>query len=333
MKTLGFIVPIYNVELQYVKKCLDSLHDSFLKNQDLEIVIIDNGNQIKQFLWLLENYSKYPEFKIFRINNNDGKTQAIDLGIKQLNTKYFQVVDADDWIDFKKINEIVDSLILTNGDFYILKYTYFNNQNETFKTRRIKKTFKKIKRFAKVPVFVWHFECNVIRKKSLFINNDFFFPHYLKFYEDIFTNAWCLDKGLNFYFINETYYFYRVKQKGINLSSTTKLIEKNVDFYQALLAIIEFVTFKNQLTRRHLINYYGYQILAYIFWWSQGNKKLFTRKPLKQIRKFTKEKNPYLFEATKTLKFKYFKLNNSLTLYGYNLFLYPAGKILKYLRK
>lgn len=91
---ISIIVPVYNPPEKYLRECLDSLIGQSLKN--IEIILIDNAS-IGGCPQILQEYAaRDKRIKLFRFEENQGVSAAINQGIKAATADYFQIVDSDD---------------------------------------------------------------------------------------------------------------------------------------------------------------------------------------------------------------------------------------------
>lgn len=104
---LSIIVPVYKVEEEYLRACLDSLRE--LKSENIEIILIDDGSPDDSGKICDEYSSKDDRFRtIHKIN--EGVSIARNNGILAARGKYVVFVDADDWIESDKFDMIIGEL-------------------------------------------------------------------------------------------------------------------------------------------------------------------------------------------------------------------------------
>lgn len=91
--SVSVIIPCYNVS-KYIKKCLDSILNSTLKN--IEVIVINDGSK-DDTLSILKSY-KDPRI-ILIDKKNEGVACARNDGLKKVHGEYITFVDSDDYID------------------------------------------------------------------------------------------------------------------------------------------------------------------------------------------------------------------------------------------
>ena len=121
---LSIIIPVYNTEINILKRCLNSVLK--LVNIKYEILLIDDGSDI-------EKCQKYKEY-IQNIDciryiykENGGVSSARNLGIDEAIGKYIMFVDSDDII---YAEEITREHLYSDKDiiFYNKKYITYNQE-------------------------------------------------------------------------------------------------------------------------------------------------------------------------------------------------------------
>lgn len=123
---ISIIVPVYNCE-EYIEKCIDSiLHQTY---QNFEVIVINDGSK-DNTLEKLKKYINKNKITIISIENN-GVSNARNLGIKNSKGDYICFIDSDDWVEKEYLEcfvrnitdkkELIIQDILQNGK---PKYNY-----------------------------------------------------------------------------------------------------------------------------------------------------------------------------------------------------------------
>lgn len=332
MSKLAFVTVIYNMNKEYMEKSINSTIEAIKKNPSTELMLIDNGSTKSEVWEYIQQFENQERITVHKINENKGKSPAIAFAIENLKSDYFQVVDPDDWIDSSKVEKIINLLEQTNGDIYVLPYTYYNNQKNTYKKRQLIKTEKEIIKLDKFPLFLWNFDANTIRSRKAFIENNFKMPEKFEFFEDVYINAFILDKTKNFYFLNINYFNYRIKQSGKNISSFKKLAQKYENFHTIINSEAKNLNFNNTSSSKYLVYHFSLQITAYIYLKQFSEKKVIVPKTYSNLKKEIKNLNPELWKKLNIFNFKYFKLGRITLWKGWNFFLLPTAYIISLFR-
>lgn len=118
MTKISLIVPIYNAE-KYIEKCLLSIINQTYKN--LEIIVINDGS-IDDSGLIVKKFSKEDlRIKYYEIENH-GVSYARNYGIEIATSDYLMFVDADDIIDSKMCEVLLNNIIENNADLSVCSY-------------------------------------------------------------------------------------------------------------------------------------------------------------------------------------------------------------------
>ncbi len=119
---LSIVVPVYNVEA-YLKKCVDSLLNQDLSQDDFEIILVDDGATDTSGT-LCDTFSAaYGNIRTIH-QKNGGLSAARNTGIAAAKGQYIQFVDSDDYLTPNVLRGLVDQLVDNNLD--ILRFNYQN---------------------------------------------------------------------------------------------------------------------------------------------------------------------------------------------------------------
>ena len=343
-KTIGFIVPIYNIRIEWVELCLDSLVSAYDRiDGDMEAIIVDNGSTDKKiYPAIKKKYEKYKWMKIVRLEKNNGKPQATWYGLKNIKSKYIQVLDPDDWVRLDDFRDTVKILRKNPADFYLLNYTYYNNKTGKYKTKRVMqysklishRTFSRKNIRNRIPRATWHFDTNAILNRKFMLDKKFKFPKDVTAYEDVYINMWNLSKAKKIIHINKSIYNYRVKLEGENLSSNKKFVSKLPIYRKMIDALIE-LDYNNPLTKHHMVYHFALQLVAWTFWTASDQKKRKGREIIKDQIEPIKKNNIELYRMINSSRFEFFnwfKLYNAVILGGRNTWIRPIGDFVMWIR-
>lgn len=120
-KALTIIIPMYNTEL-YLSRCLDSLLYDRKNNQDLEIIIVNDGSTDKS-LEIAKEYKKhFPDTVSIIDKKNGGHGSTINAGLATATGKYLKVIDSDDWVNIADFRDFIKTLKEVNEDIIVTNY-------------------------------------------------------------------------------------------------------------------------------------------------------------------------------------------------------------------
>ena len=112
---VSFIVTTYNLPIEYIKECLESIIQLSLNPKEREIILIDDGSDICP----LNDYLRQP---------NQGVSVARNYGIKIATGKYIQFIDGDDYILQATYEHCLDIVRYHQPDIVTFNYCK-NNKN------------------------------------------------------------------------------------------------------------------------------------------------------------------------------------------------------------
>ncbi|MCW1871318.1 glycosyltransferase family 2 protein, partial [Campylobacter jejuni] len=107
MKTVGVVIPIYNVE-KYLRECLDSVVNQTYKN--LQVVLVNDGSTDENSLNIAKEYTLKDERFILFDKENGGQSTARNVGIEFFSKEYdfkniTQELKENSLVEFKLDNE------------------------------------------------------------------------------------------------------------------------------------------------------------------------------------------------------------------------------------
>lgn len=113
-KILAIGIPSYNAE-PYLDRCIPTfIHEKL--NDRIEVIIVNDGSKDKT-QEIAEKYAKmYPDTVRVINKENGGHGSAVNAALYSTKAKYYKVVDADDWVDTRKLIKLVDHLENSNSD-------------------------------------------------------------------------------------------------------------------------------------------------------------------------------------------------------------------------
>lgn len=92
MGVISFIIPCYNIPIEMLKECIESILVLSLRPDEREIIIVDDGSEQP----VIEKLSPYYDDIIYIRQKNKGTSIARNTGISVSTGDYIQFIDADD---------------------------------------------------------------------------------------------------------------------------------------------------------------------------------------------------------------------------------------------
>lgn len=117
-KLLTVIVPVYNVE-KYLDTCIKSIINQTYSN--LEIILVDDGSKDDSGRICDKYAEKDKRIKVIH-KENEGLSEARNLGIKLSKGDYITFVDSDDYIDERMYEILIHDLEYYDVDIATCDY-------------------------------------------------------------------------------------------------------------------------------------------------------------------------------------------------------------------
>lgn len=93
---ISVIVPVYNIESEYLERCIRSICNQTYKN--LEIILVDDGSNDGSGIICDKFAMEDSRIRVFH-KENGGSSSARNLGIKEAKGEYIGFIDSDDYIE------------------------------------------------------------------------------------------------------------------------------------------------------------------------------------------------------------------------------------------
>lgn len=171
---LSIIIPIYNVE-KYVEKCVKSLLSNNLKNNEYEIIIVDDGSQDTSIIIVNELAKQFFNIKIIS-QKNKGLGGARNTGIQNSIGVYLLFLDSDDWYLPNTLKYLIT--LAENQNLEVLEFAaqgiapsekiIFHIQNSTKE-----KILSGIEYYNSIRYL--NSACNKLYNRSFLVHNNLFF--------------------------------------------------------------------------------------------------------------------------------------------------------------
>lgn len=136
---LSVVVPVYNVE-SYLRKCIDSLLNQDLTEDEYEIILVDDGSTDRGGAICDEYASRHPY--VFALHQpNGGLSAARNTGIDVARGNYVMFVDSDDYLAPNVLKALVDKVEAEDLDALRFNYLNVNERYEEFEPNKVSKPF------------------------------------------------------------------------------------------------------------------------------------------------------------------------------------------------
>lgn len=282
---ISIIIPIYNAE-KWLLHAIQSIFDQTQFLESFEVLLVDNNstdnskNIAKMFSAIYANVQ-------YLFQPKKGAGNARNLGIKNAKGKYLLFLDADDLLDSRALQNLMDLAYDGTSDLITSPLIIFNEKRFNhpepvqFTTSKIsidmntiKKSNKKIDQ-EKLPfleaLFLDFGPCAKLFKKEFIINNEIYFPENLNYEDNYFIYKTYLTAA-QISICDEPTYLYRklANEKGTTQSTTFEETDL-LDQFEIMLLLIELL---NEKQNKALKNFGHKGIIQKLVWMFNGIKSL-----------------------------------------------------------
>lgn len=209
---ISTIIPVYNQE-KHIEKALNSVINQTFK--PYEIIIINDTSTDKTQEKCKEFKMSYNNIKIIDLKENQGVSNARNIGIDNATGDYIHFMDSDDVIEKDMYENIIFELGNKEKDLIITGTKY--NENDKINIYIPKKcdikTLNEMKEFLKDNCIsgrrdIFNVVWNKLYKRDFLLKNDISFDKNITLGEDFLFNLKCMKKTNSIYVINKAYYNY-----------------------------------------------------------------------------------------------------------------------------
>lgn len=210
---ISVIIPVYNVK-DFVGKCLDSVVRQKYKN--LDIVIVDDGSTDGSGEICNEFAVVDKRARVFH-RKNGGLSDARNFGIKKAKGEIIAFIDGDDFVSEDFVGATYEEMTKSSVDVVVGGYNLVKPKKEVVSGEEA--TVKLLTGQENIDIVAW----NKLYRKSLFVDNDIWFPKGKK-HEDTLTTYKVLSKARKVAYLDEALYCY--VERGNSIMKTEKLEER-----------------------------------------------------------------------------------------------------------
>jgi glycosyltransferase involved in cell wall biosynthesis len=123
---VSFILTYYNLPVQMLYECIDSILALSLSANEREIIVVDDGSEVSPMNGLMH----YSDEIIYVRQKNQGLSMARNKGIEMARGKYLQFVDADDHLIEASYEHCLD-IIRKRRDIEMVMFDFTTHATES----------------------------------------------------------------------------------------------------------------------------------------------------------------------------------------------------------
>lgn len=220
---ISIVIPVYNVE-RFVGKCLSSLvHQTF--QGPYEIIAVNDGSKDGSLRILRQFEESYNFVKVID-QPNKGMSMARNAGLAIAKGEYICLVDSDDFVSPKYLEELYKAATENDADIACCYY-YFRQADSGFLFPYVlhcsgvftqEEAMNKLLRDMTIQSLVW----NKIYKRELFTKNNITFTS-MAFEDMIFANKIFLQANKVVVIDKSLYYYNQQSQSTLATMNASKI--------------------------------------------------------------------------------------------------------------
>lgn len=212
---LTVIIPVYNA-MPFLTQTLDALLAQDIGIENFELIAIDDGSTDNGLETLVDYAERFPYARIYTQPNSGGPSQPRNFAMGLVETDYFFLHDADDWLSPEALRKMVDVAERNQTDIVSARMVGVGGRNVP--TAAFRQTFE--------LTDIWSSELYRLQNPMKMFRTSFVRENDLQFPEDMI-------RGEDRYFIMHAYFatnrqslladqeyiFFRYRDDGQNLTS------------------------------------------------------------------------------------------------------------------
>lgn len=255
-KILTISVAAYNLG-EMIEDNLKSFIQSDVKEL-IEVIVTDDGSK-DNTAEIVEKYAKeYPGIIKLIKQKNAGAGSTVNSGIKNATGKYFKIVDGDDWVETKNLNDLVSNLQKIDADIVLTNYEIYDESKKMIiNTSKLPLEKNKKMNFEKICKNIHLDMHNVTYKTSIFKENNIILDN--GFYTDVEYLLLPTSYLKNGIYYDIDLYVYRVAREGQSVSLPS--MQKNLNMHDLVLKrLIKYYEDNKNIFNENVKNYISKRI-------------------------------------------------------------------------
>ena len=128
-KLISFIIPAYNVPVEMLRACIDSIRGLSLRQFEREIIVVDDGSDESPIAAL----GALADDIVYLRQKNQGVAVARNMGLKIAEADFIQFIDADDVLLRTPYEHVVDMVRYGKADMVMFDFCEKPDKKTTYK--------------------------------------------------------------------------------------------------------------------------------------------------------------------------------------------------------
>lgn len=228
-KYLSIIIPVYNIG-NYLKKCLDSIYENGINEDEFEVILINDGSTDNSIEIATSYKSAYTNLLIFD-QINSGVSIARNKGIEISHSPYITFVDGDDWLIEGSLKQIIEFVKHLESQVDVAYFRSFVNtkNNEYVEINMWTEKFREDEQYSSDDLQKGHYMNNgsvwgAIYRKDFIVCHNLMFGENVANGEDVIFNYLLYSNKPSFVFKCIPYYVVFEREGSASRSNSLKRV-------------------------------------------------------------------------------------------------------------
>ena len=235
---ISIIIPVYNVEEEYFRACLDSVLNQNMDN--IEAIIVDDGSPDSSGDIAEEYAAKHSCFKVLHLENG-GPGRARNIALRHATGKYIAFLDSDDLLRPGILEKMFCRAEHDKSDVTICNVARFNSKESwnSYNHRIVFRDIDSVTDVRKTPALLYDtVSSNKLIRRDLWEKYSLKYPEGI-LYEDIpvMTEVYLRAKKVSV--IRTTGYLWRVRDDETNSTTQRRLELRNLNDRLTALRLLD----------------------------------------------------------------------------------------------
>ena len=128
-KLVSFIIPVYNVPIEMLRECIDSIGNLSLRQFERDIIVVDDGSDESPLAAL----GTLADDIVYIRQKNQGVAVARNVGLQMADADFVQFIDADDVLLRTPYEHVIDLVRYGKADMVMFDYCEKPDKKMTYK--------------------------------------------------------------------------------------------------------------------------------------------------------------------------------------------------------
>jgi glycosyltransferase involved in cell wall biosynthesis len=220
---LSFIIPFYNGK-KYIQECLDSLYEQDLKENEYEVLVVDDCSTDKESLEVVRAYSeKHTNMRMLKNEQNMRVGASRNHGIREAKGKYIWFVDQDDKIASNSAKTLLERMEKEQLDCLTFDFLDFDDAGN-YKPHKLITHDTEVMtgleyayQICDKQIWEHEWDTNVwhqLYKREFLLAHEIYFTE-VSFYDDMIVNLKTLMYAKRLRAIPQAFYHYRYNEQSV----------------------------------------------------------------------------------------------------------------------